>query len=98
MLGRRFLMADAPKKYLTQKEVADLFRVSQSTIKAWRDAGLLEYFQPPGSSRVLYPRESIEAFEKNYTRRVKRFEVAHSVEPRRETPVTPSKSKKIWRI
>jgi excisionase family DNA binding protein len=91
-------MSDIQKKYLTQKEVADLFRVSQSTIKAWRDAGLLEYLQPPGSSRVLYPREAIEAFERNYTRRAKRFEVAHSIEPKSEKAVTPSKSKKIWKI
>jgi hypothetical protein len=98
MFYRRSPMADAIKKYLTQKEVADLFRVSQSTIKNWRDAGLLEYFQPPGSTRVLYPRESIEQFEKNYTRRVKRFDVAHSVKTRREPSVTPSKSKEDWRI
>ena len=43
------------KKYLTQQEVADLFRVSPGTVKNWRDAGLLDYFQVPGSSRVLYP-------------------------------------------
>lgn len=79
-------MTDAPKKYLTEKEVADLFRVSQPTVKNWRDAGLLEYFQPTGSTRVLYPSESIEAFERNYTRRVKRMEVAHSARARRETP------------
>jgi excisionase family DNA binding protein len=91
-------MADAAKKYLTQKEVADLFRVSQSTIKNWRDAGLLEYFQPPGSTRVLYPREAIEQFEKNYTRRVKRFEVAHSVRTKGEPSMRPSKSKEDWRI
>ena len=91
-------MTDAPKKYLTQKEVADLFRVSQSTVKNWRDAGLLEYFQPPGSTRVLYPRKAIEEFEGNYTRRVKIFEVAHSVRAKRETPVTPSKSEKVWKI
>lgn len=98
MTYRRSPMTDAPKKYLTQKEVANLFRVSQSTIKNWRDAGLLEYLQPPGSTRVLYPRESIEEFERNYTRRVKRLEVAHSVKAKRETPVTPSKSEKVWKI
>ena len=91
-------MSDVEKKYLTQKEVADLFRVSQSTVKNWRDAGLLEYFQPPGSTRVLYPRKAIEEFERNYTRRVKRLEVAHSAKAKREPPGTPSKSEKVWRI
>jgi transcriptional regulator with XRE-family HTH domain len=33
-------------KYLTQEELALRFRVSQSTVKNWREKGLLEYFQP----------------------------------------------------
>jgi hypothetical protein len=53
------------KKYYTQEEVAVLFRVSQSTIKNWRDKGLLEFLQPTGSTRVLYPRETIRL--KHYT-------------------------------
>ena len=48
-------------KYFTQQEVADLFRVKPATVKNWRDAGLLDYFQPPGSSRVLYPKASVAA-------------------------------------
>ena len=91
-------MPDTNKKYLTQKEVAELFRVSQSTVKNWRDAGLLEYFQPPGSTRVLYPKASIEEFESNYTRRVKKMDVAHSVKTRKEPAEVPSGSKKVWRI
>jgi excisionase family DNA binding protein len=91
-------MPDTDKKYLTQKEVAELFRVSQSTVKNWRDAGLLEYFQPPGSTRVLYPRASIEEFERNYTRRVKKMEVSHAPKAKKEPAVVPSGSKKVWRI
>jgi len=34
---------DLEKKYLTQKEVADRFRVTPSTIKNWRDEGKLVY-------------------------------------------------------
>ena len=34
---------DLEKKYMTQEEVALLFRVSPSTVKNWRDAGLLGY-------------------------------------------------------
>ena len=32
-------------RYLTQEEVAAMFRVSPSTVKNWRDKGLLDYFQ-----------------------------------------------------
>lgn len=91
-------MPDKEKKYLTQREVAELFRVSQSTVKNWRDAGLLEYFQPSGSTRVLYPRASIEEFEINYTRRLKKAEVADSGKKMRETTVGLPGSKKVWRI
>ncbi|MFZ0451950.1 MAG: helix-turn-helix domain-containing protein, partial [Desulfatiglandaceae bacterium] len=58
---------DLETKYMTQQEVADLFRVRPGTIKNWRDAGLLEYLQPPGSTRVLYQRNSVEELEKNCT-------------------------------
>lgn len=57
--------------YLTQAEVAARFRVTQSTIKNWRDQGKLEYFQPDGSTRVLYPREAVEQFERRFTKRAK---------------------------
>ena len=59
------------QKYLTQQEVADLFRVCSGTVKNWREAGLLDFFHPPGSTRVLYPRESVEEFEKKSTTKAK---------------------------
>jgi hypothetical protein len=59
------------QKYLTQQEVADLFRVSSGTVKNWRKAGMLDFFHPPGSTRVLYPRDSVEQFEKENTRKAK---------------------------
>ncbi len=57
------------KMYYTQKEVAEEFRVSQGTVIKWRGLGYLEYFQPPGSGRVLYPAEGVERFRANYTYR-----------------------------
>ena len=89
---------DLDKKYLTQQEVADLFRVTPATVKNWREAGLLEYFQPPGSTRVLYPRESIEEFEKQHTKKAKILEFRKPAEIKREMPGMSSKSKKEWRI
>ena len=51
------------KLYFTQRELAERFRVSQSTIINWRNRGLLRYLKLPGSSRVLYPVDAIEEFE-----------------------------------
>jgi hypothetical protein len=56
----------ADRAYYTQKEVAEIFRVSQATVIKWRLLGYLEYFRPPGSSRVLYPVEAVEHFKKEY--------------------------------
>lgn len=86
-------------KYLTQQEVADLFRVKSGTVKNWRDAGLLEYFQPPGSTRVLYPRESVEDFERQYTKKkAKVIPFRKPAEIKRIKPEVSSKLKKVWRI
>ena len=87
------------KKYLTQQEVADLFRVKPGTVKNWRDAGLLDYFQVPGSSRVLYPAETINQFEKQHTRRAKVIEFRRPEEVKREMPdFSSNRIKKQWRI
>ena len=89
---------DLEKKYMTQEEVALLFRVSQSTVKNWRDAGLLGYLQPPGSTRVLYPKETVEEFEKQHTRKAKVLEFKRPAEVKREKPGVSSKPEKEWRI
>ena len=86
------------EKYLTQEEVACLFRVSQSTVKNWREKGLLVYLQPPGSTRVLYPRESVEDFEKQHTKKGKVLEFKRPAEVKREKPGMSSKPRKEWRI
>ena len=46
----------------TQSEVAEEFRTVSGTVKNWRERGLLRYWQPPGSSNVLFYREDIRAF------------------------------------
>jgi excisionase family DNA binding protein len=86
------------QKYLTQEEVALLFRVSPSTVKNWREAGLLSYFQPLGSTRVLYPREAVEEFEKQHTRRAKILEFRRPAEVKKGKPGVSSKPQKEWRI
>jgi len=91
-------MADAgePRKFLTQGEVACRFRVSPSTVKNWRTRGLLQFFQAPGSSRVLYPVEAVEEFERQSLQREK--EVVRLTGIKRERPRIFDKPKKEWRI
>lgn len=86
------------EKYLTQQEVARRFRVSPSTIKNWRDQGKLDYFQPDWSSRVLYPKATIEEFERQHTKKTKVIEFRKPAEIERTKPEVSSKPKKEWRI
>jgi predicted site-specific integrase-resolvase len=89
---------DVEKKYLTQKEVADRFRVTPSTIKNWRDEGKLVYFQTPGSTRIIYPVEAIEEFERRNTTQEKVVEFVRPAEIQRIKPGVSSKPQKEWRI
>jgi hypothetical protein len=83
-------------RYLTQQEVADRFRVSPSTIKNWRDMGLLTYFQAPGSARVLYPVDAIEEFERRSTKPKKG--VIRQSGIKREKPEISARPERVWRI
>ena len=91
---------DLEKKYLTQQEVARMFRVSPSTIKNWRDEGKLDYFQVPGSSRVLYLVETIHQFERQHTRRATVIECKRpdEVEKKDGHGLSSNRIKKQWRI
>lgn len=51
------------RAYLTSKEVADRWRLSDQTLANWRHAGKGPPFIRVGS-RVLYPIEGIQSFEK----------------------------------
>jgi len=82
--------------YLTQKEVADRFRVTQSTVKNWRERGLLAYFQAPGSTRVLYPVSEVEELEKQSIKQKR--EVVKQDEIIRKGPRVPTKPQKEWRV
>jgi hypothetical protein len=84
-------------KFLTQKEVASRFRLSPSTIKNWRDRGLLDYFQASGSTRVLYPVESVEALERQSLKTNKK-EVVKPAQVKRERLEISTKPKKEWKI
>ncbi len=79
---------------MTQKEVAYRFRVSPSTVKNWRSRGLLQFFQAPGSSRVLYPVKAVEELEERSIRK----EVTRPQGITRGKAKISTKPKKEWRI
>lgn len=82
-------------KFLTQKEVAEYFRISQGTVRNWRKRGLLSYLQMPGSTRVLYYRNEVIALEKKHKCNAKGGDKVSSNTPM-EKPTMPSKRR--WRV
>ena len=82
--------------YLTQKEVAARFRIAQSTVKNWRERGLLAYFRAPGSTRVLYPVIAVEQFEQQSIKQKKG--VVKLTEIKRKRPRIPARPEKEWRL
>lgn len=56
-------MGMSERAYLTSKEVADRWRLSDQTLANWRHAGKGPPFIRVGS-RVLYPIEGIQSWEK----------------------------------
>ena len=88
------------QEYLTQQELADLFRVSPNTVKNWREAGLLDYFQVPGSTRVLYPIESINQFKEQHKKKatVIPFRKHEAIKKTEGHELSSNRIKKEWRI
>jgi hypothetical protein len=64
-------MGDKP--FLTSKELSDRWRLSDQTLANWRYAGKGPPFTRVGS-RVLYPIDGINAFEKLSTNRLSNAE------------------------
>ena len=56
-------MSSSDRQYLTSKEVADRWRLSDQTLANWRSAGKGPPFIRVGS-RVLYPFDGIQAWER----------------------------------
>jgi DNA-binding transcriptional MerR regulator len=81
---------------LTQAEVAGKFRVTESTVKNWREKGLLRYLRVAGSTRVLYPADSVAQLENNSLHQER--EVIKPKEVKRERPGISPKQQKVWRV
>ena len=86
------------KELWTQQEVADYFRVVPSTVKNWRDRGLINYWQAPGSSRVLYYADEIKDFRDKNTFNGKGGVQDKKKIAKREKPVVSTNPEKAWRI
>ena len=88
------------EQYFTQKELAKRWKVSEGTIKNWRDRSIIKkYLRVAGSTRVFYPVDYIIEFEEQHTITAK--EVANrdrKAELKREKPVVSTKPKKEWRV
>lgn len=88
-------------KYLTQKELAKRWHLSQSCVKNYRVAGYLPYFQLPGSTRILYPVAEIERIEKENTKPVRKGVKQrhnHNIVKRKSPEISSTKKKTKWRI
>ncbi len=86
-------------KLWTQQEVADYLRVVPSTVKNWRDRGLIKFWQAPGSTRILYFENDIKDFIEKNTSGVKGGQQQNKTALiKREKPVVSANPKKEWRI
>ena len=94
-MDRSFDIADLEKKFYTQKELAARWHITQSSVKNYRERGLLPYFQLPGSSRVLYPVAEIERIEDENTKLPKKG-VTNKPKSYRKMPEVSSTRE--WRI
>ena len=56
-------MINPEKKYLSVSEAAELLGVTPITIRAYCDAGKLNYFRTPGNQRRI-PKEGVLIFRK----------------------------------
>lgn len=60
-----------PRVWLTERELAEREGVSERTVRAWRQQGLLRGHRPPGrdgrpSRLVRYRVDDVEAFERSW--------------------------------
>jgi len=87
------------KKYLTQSELAERWRISPSSVRNWREKGHIPYLQFPGSSRIFYPLQGILEVERRFTTPTKEVIGQNErTEITRKKPEISATPKKEWRI
>ncbi len=86
------------EKYMTQSEVAKLFKKSEGTIINWRKQGMFSFFRPPGSRSVLYLKAGIEDLEKQHTTFKKGGGTKVIPKPTKKKPDVSTTSNKKWEV
>ena len=87
------------QEFLTQKEVAELFRVSTNTVGNWTKRGLLSIWRAPGSARVLYLSDEVRDFrDKNLKPKGEGDKPKTIIGMKKGKPVVSPKSDEDWRI
>lgn len=87
------------KKYLTQSELAQRWRITESSVKNWRERGYIPYLQFPGSTRIFYPIQGIKEAERQFTTPAKEVgKQKELTEIRRKKPEISATPRKEWRI
>jgi len=87
------------QQFLTQKEVAEYFRVSTNTVGNWTKRGLLSVWQAPGSTRILYLSNEVKDFrDKNLKPRGEDAKPKPLSGIKKGKPVVSPKSDEDWRI
>jgi DNA-binding transcriptional MerR regulator len=87
------------QQFLTQKEVAEHFKVSTGTIRNWEKRGLLSRWQAPGSTHVLYLSEEVrELSDKNLKPRGEGAKPKQINGMKKGRPVVSTKPNADWRI
>ena len=85
------------QQFLTQKEVAELFRVSTNTIGNWEKRWFFSRWQAPGSTRVLYLSDEVRDFlDKNLKPRGEGAKPKKINGIKKERPVISSNRK--WKV
>jgi hypothetical protein len=87
------------QQFLTQKEVAELFRVSTNTVRSWGKRGFFSRWQAPGSTRVLFLSVEVRDFrDKNLKPRGEGAKPKKIDRIKKGKPVVSTKSDEDWRI
>ncbi len=84
--------------WLTQKELATRWKVSQPTIINYRNKGELLFFRPPGSTRVLYSLDEILKLEQQNTTKEVQIRRQQLTEIKGKKPVVSTKPQKEWEV
>jgi DNA-binding transcriptional MerR regulator len=75
-LSKHLNHRDAPperheRRYYSDDDLCEMFNVSKSMTRRWRETGLIEYLRAPGATTIRYTRDQIADLEKRLTQRAK---------------------------